>query len=167
MRLDLSGFSSLATLLLVSVVSCGGGDGGGGDDGGDDGGDEVSAVCMEATEHSDLEWIQDEIFTVNCAAFVSCHSGDANLARGLNLEAGNSEAALVGVPAQGELAEGLRLVEPGQPDQSYLLVMLGQFGEDDPRIPRDAAGDPITMPQDSPLLCQEKRDAIERWISGL
>jgi hypothetical protein len=166
MSLDVFRFSSLATLLLVSVVSCGGG---GGDDGGDDGGDEgsVTPECMEATEHSDLPWIQEEIFTPNCANFVACHSGDANQALGLNLEAGNAEGNLVGQEAQAETAGGLNLVEPGDPENSYLLVMLGQFGEDDPRIPPDAAGDPDTMPQNSPLLCQEKRDAIERWITDL
>jgi hypothetical protein len=162
MRLDVFRFSSLATFLLVSLVSCGGGDDGDGDEGGT-----VSQECTDALDHSDLEWIQEEILSPSCANFTSCHSGDANLALGLNLEPGNSEGNLVGMPAQAETAEGLNLVEPGDPDNSYLLVMLGQFGEDDPRIPRDAGGAPDTMPQNSPLLCQEKRDAIERWITDL
>jgi hypothetical protein len=166
MSLYLSRFSSLATLLLLSMVACGGG----GDDDGGDGGDGPSAECLEAENHSDLEWIQDNIFTGTCALSASCHSGAATLAQDLNLEPGNAEADLVGVPAQGDFAEGLNLVEPGDPDNSYLMVVLGQFGTDDPRLPEDSAGDKITMPDSSTgldILCQEERDAIARWISSL
>jgi hypothetical protein len=81
-----------------------------------------------------------------------------------------AEANMVDVPAMGEFADGLDIVEPGQPDQSYLMVILGQFGTDDPRLPQDSAGNKITMPDSATgldLLCPEKRDAIERWITAL
>jgi hypothetical protein len=157
MSFDLSRFSSLpSTLLLASLlVACGGG----GDD--DDG---VSASCAEADQHDDLAWIQENIFNVSCALSPSCHLGDATMAQGLNLEAGNAEANLVNVMAKGDFADGLDLVEPGQPTMSYLLIIMGQYGEDDPRIP-DTTG---VMPYNSGgPLCEQKRNAIQRWIEGL
>ena len=77
-----------------------------------------------------------------------------------------AEENMVDVPAMGESADGLDIVEPGDPDQSYLMVILGQFGADDPRI--RIRRNRITMPARQParLLCAEKRDAIERWIDG-
>ena len=75
-----------------------------------------------------------------------------------------SEANLVGVPAVGDSADGLNLVEPGNPMESYLLIILGHYGTDDPRIPDDGNR---TMPFNSPLLCEQKRDAIERWVESL
>lgn len=170
MSLKLSRFSSFAALSLASlslflVVSCGGGD-----DGDSDDGDGTSAACLEAEEHSDLDWIQENIFTVSCSLSTSCHRGSANSALGLNLEAGMSEANMLDVPAMGEFADGLDIVEPGAPEESYLMVILGQYGTDDPRLPQDSAGNRITMPDSATgleLLCQEKRDAIERWITAL
>ena len=162
MSLRLSVFSSLATLFLA----CGGGDGGDADDGGDG----ANAQCQAAEEHSDLEWIQENIFTRSCSLAMACHQDDANLARGLNLEEGNSEANMVNVPAMGEFADGLDLVEPGQPTDSYLMVILGQYGADDPRLPEDSSGNKVTMPDSAtglPLLCPEKRDAVERWITEM
>lgn len=118
----------------------------------------VSASCMEATEHSDLAWIESEIFAPSCAAFGPCHQGAASSAGDLNLEEGNSEANLVGV-ASGLFPE-YDLVVPGDPDASYLMIILGH---------RDGPIDPSTgtMPFNNPLLCVEKREAIERWILSL
>ena len=166
----LSVFSPLATVLLAATLTAcgGGGDDDTADDAADDGddsaddGDGVSASCLEAEDHDDLEWIQANVFTRGCALSASCHKGDAEDANGLNLEAGNSESSLIDVPAIAEEADGLPLVTPGDPENSYLLVILGQFGEDDPRIPEDGR-----MPFMSPALCQEKLDAIERWIGTL
>ena len=160
MSLRLSVFSPLATLLLITAMTaCGGGD----DDDTSDDGDGVSPACQEAVDHDDIEWIQDNVFTGGCALSASCHKGDAGDANGLNLEAGNSASNLVGVPAVADAADGLALVTAGNPESSYLLVILGQFGTDDARIPEDTG----IMPFNSPQLCQEKRDAIERWIETL
>ena len=171
MSLRLSFFSPLATLILVgAMTACGGGDddsaGDTSDDAADDSsddGDGVSPSCLEAVDHDDIEWIQDKVFTNGCSLSSSCHKGDAGDANGLNLEPGNSESSLVAVPAIAEEADGLPLVTPGDPENSYLLVILGHFGEDDPRIPEE----PGLMPYNSPPLCQEKLDAIERWINTL
>jgi hypothetical protein len=157
MSLRLSLSSVLPTLLLsCAAAACGGGD----DDDASDGG---NTECEEALEHSDLDWIQENVFNGSCASATACHRGDAEEANGLNLEAGNSQANMVNVPAMADSADGLDLVEPGDPESSYLMVILGQFGEDDPRIPESTG----TMPFNSGLLCQEERDAIARWIDSL
>jgi hypothetical protein len=122
---------------------------------------DASPSCLEAAEHSDLEWIQENVITPTCAAFSACHKGAASAAGDLNLEAGMFEANVVDVPS--ELAPGLDLVEPGSPEDSYMMIILGHYGDDDPRIDDDVG----TMPYNLPLLCQEKRDAIERWILAL
>jgi hypothetical protein len=59
-----------------------------------DGGEEISPECMEATMHSDLEWIQEFVFDASCV-FSACHRGAALSAGELNLEAGLAQAALV------------------------------------------------------------------------
>jgi hypothetical protein len=143
----------------------GGGDGDGdvsGADGGATGGDPTtSPACAEAVQHSDLAWIQANVFTTGCAGFASCHQGGASAAGGLDLSDGMSQAALVGVASQ--TGGGMNLVEAGSPSDSYLMVTLGHYGADDPRL------DPTvgTMPPNSELLCVEKREAVARWIESL
>ncbi len=107
---------------------------------------------------SDLAWIQKNIFTPSCASFSVCHMGQANSAGGLNLEDGLSEAAMVGVDS--ERIVDWKLVVAGDPNNSYLMAILGDV--DGPLT--DGIG---TMPFNNPLLCQQKRDAIRRWISSL
>lgn len=117
----------------------------------------LSPECAEARDHSDLAWIQDNIFTPSCGSFSVCHQGVANAALGLNLEAGNTEGNLVGQPSVGNPAE--TLVVPGDPANSYLMVVLGSYDRSDLTYE--------TMPPNNPLVCVEKRDAIERWIQSL
>jgi hypothetical protein len=117
--------------------------------------------CVEAEEHSDLAWIQDNILTRSCASFSSCHMGSAPSAGGLNLEEGMTEANVVDV--ESDLSPGMDIVEPGSPTDSYMMVILGQFGTDDPRIDPDTG----LMPYNNELLCQQKLDAISRWIESL
>lgn len=117
----------------------------------------ISPTCLEAVDRSDLGWIQDNIFTPGCAAFASCHQGAAYSAQGLSLEAGNTETSLINKPSARFPDE--ILVIPGQPQQSYLMKVLGSY-----EGPLSEQG---TMPPNNPLLCVQKRDAIERWIMSL
>jgi hypothetical protein len=125
---------------------------------------DVSPACMEATMHSDLAFIEKQIFTPSCANFSACHQGAATAADSLNLEMGRSQASLVGKPAiiPTRLGKPMNLVTPGDPDNSYLVVILDGTPTNliDPRVG--------TMPfQQNTLLCPEKRDAIRRWIQSL
>jgi hypothetical protein len=135
--------------LLLAVAACGGG-------GGDEPDAAVSASCMEATTHSDFAWIEANVLARGCGAFRSCHQGTAVEAGMLNLEAGRSYDALVGVPSVEH--PDLLLVAAGKPDESYLLVALG--GADGP-LPSKGR-----MPLNNPPLCDEKIQAIRRWIEA-
>jgi hypothetical protein len=118
----------------------------------------LSPTCLEAEDHSDLAWIQREVFTPSCASFNACHVGAATTAGGLNLEPGESEAAVVGVPSAS--FEDWLLVEPGLPESSYLLVILGGApGPVDPSVG--------LMPLRAPALCRPMVDAVGRWIAEL
>lgn len=118
----------------------------------------LSPSCMEAASHSDLAWIQDNILTPGCASFDSCHKGTANQAGGLNLESGNSEAAMLGIDST--RFNDWKLVVAGDPANSYLMVLL--TGEGGPLA--EGVG---TMPYNNPLLCDPKIEAVRRWITAL
>ena len=117
-----------------------------------------SPSCLEAENHSDLAWIQSEILTPSCANFSVCHMGNASSAGNLNLEAGNSETNMVNVDSV--RITDFKLVVPGDPDNSYLMVILGDV--EGPLT--DGIG---TMPFNNPTLCQQKQDAVRRWIGTL
>ena len=146
----------LAGAALIAL-SCGDDGNGGAPDAALDIDAPLSPECAEAVDHADLAWLQENIFTPSCGNFSVCHQGTANAALGLNLEDGNTEANLVGQPSSAYPDE--TLVIPGDPANSYLLVVLGSY--DGPQL---GAG---TMPPNNPLLCVEKRQAIERWIQNL
>ena len=118
----------------------------------------LSPSCQEAANHSDLAWIQENIFTPGCAAFSSCHQGAANQAGGLTLESGQSEAAMLGIAST--RFTDWNLVVAGDPAMSYLMVIL--TGEGGPI--EDSVG---TMPYNNPKLCEPKIAAIRRWIESL
>jgi hypothetical protein len=116
----------------------------------------VDPKCAEATTHSDLAWIQENILTPSCADFTPCHKGRALQAQGLNLEDTKSRENLVGIPSV--LFPQYDLIKAGDPDSSYLMIVLGHKPG-----PLPEKG---TMPYNNPMLCVEKRDAIERWIAN-
>jgi hypothetical protein len=140
---------SFAAVAAAALAACGGGE----DDEPDAG---PSPDCLEAKNHSDLAFIQDKIFTPSCT-FTSCHRGAATMAGGLTLEAGLARDQLVGKPS--DLDPSKQLVKPGDPANSYLLIISGKY----PGIINPDVG---TMPSRNPLLCTEKLDAMDRWIAA-
>ena len=155
--------AALAAPSLLLQPACGGDDDGGGSP------DAMAdPLCVEAEDHSDLAWIQDNVFSRSCANFNACHMGSALSAGGLNLEEGMAEAALVDVPSDvaAELGYEMDLVEPGDPEGSYLMHILGHYGdtvEENPRIDESVG----FMPYNNERLCPEKVEAVARWIEGL
>ena len=128
------------------------------DDGGSGTGtDADSGPCMEALQHSDLTWIQDNIFTKACA-FSGCHKGTASSAGYLNLETGMSHSQLVGVAVMTQT--GLTRVVANSSTTSYLMTAIH-----DPSAPATPEPKDGWMPTGNPELCQEKKDAIGRWIN--
>jgi hypothetical protein len=99
-----------------------------------------------------LTQIQNEVFTPICSA---CHTGPTSniLPSGMNLSsAGDSFAALVGVTSI--QVPALDRVEPGNPDDSYLIRKLEGT---------QSVG--MRMPQGGPFLDQDTIDTIRQWIS--
>lgn len=154
----------VAVLLFTSLATaCGGGDA---DDTSTDeptvdaAPPDASPACAEAAAEANptLTWVQAKIFDKSCSAFNDCHKGAASQAGDLNLESGNSYAALVDVDSN--VAPGWKLVVPGDVDQSYLMVLLGLVdGPIDPDVG--------TMPGGTnPTLCVEKQEAVARWIAA-
>lgn len=112
-------------------------------------------MCEEAATHSDLAWIQANVFTPSCASG-SCHRGAAANAGRLSLEAGLARAQLVNTASTTQTS-WMRVV-PSDAAHSYLLVAIGAISG-----PLPQAG---VMPLGSAALCQEKRDAVQRWIAA-
>jgi len=100
-----------------------------------------------------LPSIQVNIFTPICAVF-GCHTG-ANAPQGLRLDsATESFNNLVGVPSVGRPDLMLFRVDPGSPDESYLVWKIeGRPGIEGGRMPLNQAP-----------LSSEQIDAIRQWI---
>ncbi len=128
-----------------------------------DGGSSVDPSCAEAATRSDLEFVQDEIFTKSCANASACHQGDARFAAGLNLEEGLALGNLYLVPSTlvERLGQDLSLVTPGDPENSYLQLIIDNSR---PELILPSAG---VMPFRQEPLCDEKLGAVSRWIESL
>lgn len=108
-------------------------------------------------ENSAYHDIQEYIFDKSCANSV-CHAAPAN-AGNLNLTYGVSYQDLVGRVSQNPAAAaaGLKLVDPGNPENSFLLTKL--MG---PEVPEQGA----RMPFGGGVLHDGKIDAVRAWIAA-
>ena len=137
----------LPLLFLFAAASCGGGGSGGSSGGGSYAGDSDPTPTNTVPDPT-LSSIQDEVFTPICT---ECHAG-ANAPQGLRLEEGMSYGMLVNV-ASSEVPS-LDRVEPGNPDDSYLVRKIegtASVGE--------------RMPLGGPYLSADTIAAIRQWIS--
>jgi hypothetical protein len=128
-----------ATLLLLAGCA-------GNGEGLDAGGRPIEAPAP----NDDFQEIQNTIFTPICTV---CHSG-ANAPQGLRLDAGNSYALLVNV-ASAEVPSLLR-VNPGNPDQSYLVQKIQGNAAVGSRMPANGP----------PFLSQAQVDLVRAWIAA-
>lgn len=133
----------LAVLPVAALAAgCGSGDSAnGGSDGTDDPGDDPTLVAT-------FESIQANVFSMQC---VTCHTG-ASAPQGLRLDETNSYDLLVGVPSNQQ--PQLQRVEPGNPDDSYLIRKL-----------EGTAATGEQMPLDLPALPQSDINVIRQWIA--
>jgi hypothetical protein len=126
-------------------------------------------ACVDAADHSDLTWIEGNIFP-KCT-FSGCHNGAMTDGGRLDLQPGKSHASLVNadsrIAAGPTLVGPAKLVTPGMPTQSYLLVMLHQLtpAQHDPPLDPPPANIGF-MPQNAggAITCCQKLDAVQRWI---
>jgi hypothetical protein len=124
----------------------------------------ISMACMEATTYQNLANIEAKIFKQSCV-FSGCHNGANTDAGRLDLREGMAFADLVGIDSQ--ISPDHKMVAPGDPKASYLLVIMQHvpLAEATPpaEVPPASVG---YMPQGTAgvPLCVQKREAIERWI---
>ena len=134
----------LITSLMLAACGGGGGDGGGGGGGPPPPPPPPPPPAIEPT----LASIQDNVFSPICT---SCHAGAA-APNGLRLEEGMSHAMLVNVPSL-EVPALLR-VEPGNPDDSYLVQKIEGTAAVGGRMP--LGGQPLSA---------DTIAAIRQWIT--
>ena len=108
-------------------------------------------------ENSTYHDIQEYLFDKSCANS-ACHAAPTN-SRGLSLEYGLSYDALVGVVPQNPAAAaaGMKLVDPENPENSFLLTKL---------IGPESADQGSRMPFGGGLIHDAKIDAIRTWIEA-
>ncbi len=131
-----------------------------------DAGSNLSKSCMDAQAASDLAFLESKVFATACT-FSGCHNGASDEAGMMDLRTGMSHASLVNKPSK--LAPSYMLVVPGQPTQSYLLMMVQHFEPEQMSPPADPPPfDVGFMPQNTggKPICAPKREAIERWITA-
>jgi hypothetical protein len=112
---------------------------------------ETFASCAAAGAATTLAGLQAGIFSGRCATS-GCHDS-ATAEQGLVLEAGQSFAHLIDVPAT--QAPGERRVRPGDPARSYLIRKL--------RGTNNIGG---RMPLGGPFLTDEEIAGVVEWIEN-
>lgn len=132
--------------LFLNIAACGGSS-----SGSDAGDDADSGEALSAT----LSSIQENIFTPTCATS-GCHSA-TSASGGLSLAAGEAFDGLVDTPSS-QLLE-MNRVEPGDPDNSYLVHKISG-------TQATVGGSGTTMPQDGLALSAEEIQAITAWIEA-
>lgn len=117
---------------------------------------DAPASCVAAEGYSDLASIEENIFKRQCS-FGPCHDNSGPPAEKLILLPGLSHAELVNVASIQQPT--IKLVDPGNPATSYLMIKLGDYDQ--------SLRKKTLMPQGTTKgLCIEKRDAIRRWIEA-
>ncbi len=131
-----------AAVLATLIAGCNAGSGEGLDFGGRpaDGEDIPLAPTLES--------LQANVFDTSC---VTCHAGAA-APQGLRLDAGNSYTSLVGVESRED--DSFLRVEPGNPDDSYLVHKLEG---------RASVGE--RMPLGGPPMPDEVIAYVRQWIA--
>ena len=132
----------LLPCLALMLTGCSAGNGEGLDENG-------QPIPINPPVTSDFQQIQDTVFTPICS---QCHIG-ANAPQGLRLDAANSYAMIVNV-ASNEVP-GLLRINPGNPDQSYLVQKIQGNAAVGGRMPLGQA----PLPQD-------RIDLIRQWVAA-
>ncbi len=119
-------------------------------------------LCREACVPQvtpDVASIHREIVLRGCAGSNSCHAGNHPKER-LDLTTEESFLAMVGTESVQK--PGMNLVEPFEPELSYLLSKLE--GKNMAPSPRTGAAS-VQMPMGSSMgLCPEKIQVVKEWI---
>lgn len=108
-----------------------------------------------ATQLVTIADVQAQVFTPHCTTQF-CHTSQS-MAGGMVLEDGASYAALVNVPAVNFAAmnAGLVRVDPGNPDESFLIIKLTN-----PTVEQGSK-----MPMGQPPLSEDLINLVRTWIA--
>ena len=132
----------LLASLVLALAACTAGNGEGLDQNG-------QPIPITPPTASQFQEIQDTVFTPICT---QCHIG-ANAPQGLRLDAANSYALLVNVNSNE--VPGLKRVNPGNADQSYIVQKISGTAAVGGRMPLGQAA-----------LPQDRIDLIRSWIAA-
>jgi hypothetical protein len=132
----------LLASLVLALAACTAGNGEGLDQNG-------QPIPVTPPTASQFQEIQDTVFTPICT---QCHIG-ANAPQGLRLDAANSYALLVNVNSNE--VPGLKRVNPGNADQSYIVQKISGTAAVGGRMPLGQAA-----------LPQDRIDLIRSWIAA-
>ncbi len=91
--------------------------------------------------------VQQQVFTTKC---IACHGGSDIVARGLNLTAGHSHAALVNAASKKNSAWKLAL--PGSPSNSFIIKALTEPG--------------ILSTDHTEIAKEDDVNLLRSWITG-
>lgn len=155
-------FSLLFIITMLTSCSAGNGDGldengrtiqqneaGGSDEEGADEDPDEESSSGGTDENNVFLKIQDDIITPSCATS-GCHTG-TSAPFGLSLEKGKSYDKIVDQPSS--MASGLSLVEPYNPEASFLLLKI---------LGTQSNGE--QMPLSKPSLKADEIELIRQWI---
>jgi hypothetical protein len=123
----------------------------------------TSQQCLDATTHSDLAWIEANVYVGGCN-IAGCHNDSAGNDSRLVLTPGMSAAHLVNVTSS--IDPTRKLVVPNNIAASYLMLMLGDVPPAMASPPARGLPSAGRMPQGGAILCCQKLDAVERWITA-
>ena len=123
----------------------------------------TSQACLDAVTHSDLSWIEANVFVGSCN-FAGCHNGAAGNDSTVDLSPGMSRAHMVNFTSH--IDPTRKIVVPNDVAASYLMLMLGDVAPAMASPPASGLPGAGRMPQGAPILCCQKLDAIERWITA-
>jgi hypothetical protein len=132
----------------------------------DSGMTEMPDLAVAPVPATTFQQINDNILQPSCANFTVCHSPEGkSMANKLSMKGTIDDAynALFNKPAVNTLAQtqGLLLVKPCDPDNSFLLKkLLLPESATDPNI-----GYGEHMPKGNPTLPQAELDGIKAWIA--
>jgi len=140
----------------------------------------TSPLCTGADDLQDcttapcFKYIKEKIFDANCKSD-SCHNlgGTGKLDLSTDVKEVTQQMAydnLLGgdhMGAQSIVDTSRRLVVPGQPDQSYLEMMMQKIAPAQMNPPASPPPSNVQyMPQANGVLCCQKLDLVDRWIKA-
>jgi mono/diheme cytochrome c family protein len=99
--------------------------------------------------------VPDDVMNIYSRNCMSCHSGK-NPQQGLNLSS-SKEIFATGVSATSKENDTLMIIDPGNPEKSYLIMKI--------RNDRSISGS--SMPKNAAQLSQKQVQVVEQWIASL